>query len=192
MNGKIQTAMRNPERVFGHLSRKILTINRAIRYRINGERYNPDGEDFLSADWDNLVILDACRYDEFKRALYEENALANIDGTLEKRTSRGSMSEEFIRGNFAEKKLHDIVYVSGNPWYAKLTDEIGCEVHKFHLVERGIVHGETCAPETLTEVALQMADKYPNKRLIVHYIQPPQPYITTDEDGNSVPQEMER
>jgi len=192
MKGKIQTALNNPGRVLGYLSRKVLTVNRKVRYRLSGKRYNPAGDDFLAEDWDTLIILDACRYDEFERALNEEDALPGIEGTLKSRTSRGSMSEEFIRGNFAGKELHDLVYVSGNPWFAKLTDEIDCEIHKFQFVKRDIVNGETCAPETVTNVALDMAEQYPDKRLLVHYIQPHQPYITTDEDGNTIPQEMEQ
>ena len=192
MEDKIQTAIRNPGKVFGYLSRKVLTLNRMIRYKLSGHRYYSKGDDFLEEDWDNLIILDACRYDEFKRGLEMKEFLSNTTGGLEKRTSRGSMSEEFIRGNFSGKTLHDLVYVSGNPWFAKLADEINIDIHKFRLVKRDLVNGETCSPEQVTDVALELAEEYPDKRLMVHYIQPHQPYITKNERGETVPQEMER
>ena len=55
--------------------------------------YNSDGINIFHEDWDNLIILDACRYDYFKQ-------LNDMDGELEYRISRGSQSREFMRGNF--------------------------------------------------------------------------------------------
>jgi hypothetical protein len=37
-------------------------------------------------------------------------------------------------------------------------------------------------PETVTEAAIDAATTYPNKRLLVHYVQPHYPFIATDAD----------
>jgi hypothetical protein len=68
----------------------------------NGVAYNTDGVDIHEQDWDNLLILDACRFDYFDR--YNE-----IDGDLQSRQSRGSTSREFIRGNFSNRRAYDTV-----------------------------------------------------------------------------------
>ncbi|WP_435078873.1 hypothetical protein [Halococcus sp. AFM35] len=132
--------------------------------------YNPAGIDVFAEDWDALVILDACRYDEFVQR-------STLPGRTEHRISRGSTSSEFIRGNFAGKTLHDVVYVSANGWYAKLEDDIGAAVHAFEFVERDTAGGLTSRPETVAAAAREAAERYPNKRLVVHFMQPHQPYL---------------
>lgn len=148
-------------------------INKLYYTRGRLHSYYPHGIDvFSDEDWDNLIILDACRYDVFREQ-------ASLAGQLEKRRSRGGMSPEFVRANFANKQLHDVVYVSANEWFAQLRDEIDAEVHRF--VNLQIDHLDladiSVRPETVTEQALRIAEEYPDKRLIVHYMQPHQPYI---------------
>ena len=145
-------------------------LNQLYNHYRAGQRYNPEGIDVFTEDWDNLVILDACRYDEFERR-------STLPGRTEHRISRGSTSPEFIRGNFAGKTLHDIVYVSANGWYAKLEDEMGADVHAFEFVDRDAMGGLTSRPETVAAAAQTAAENYPNKRLIVHFMQPHQPYL---------------
>jgi len=151
----------------------IRELNKLYYTRGRQRPYYPHGTDvFADEDWDNLIILDACRYDAFKEQV-------SIPGQLEKRQSRGGMSPEFVRANFTNKQLHDVVYISANEWFAQLRDEINAEVHRF--VNLQIDHldlgGISVRPETVTEQALRIAEEYPNKRLIVHYMQPHQPYI---------------
>ena len=100
-----------------------------------------------------------------------------------RRNSRGATSAEFIRGNFRGRTLHDVVYVSANAWFAKLRDDLDSEVHEFVLVERDAADGLTSRPETVTDRALEAAKSFPNKRLIVHYMQPHQPYLGSTADG---------
>jgi hypothetical protein len=136
--------------------------------------HNPDGIDIFEQDWDNLVILDACRYDEFESA-------CDLHGEISKVRSRGATSSEFVRGNFTGRTLHDVVYVSANVYYPYLRDEIDAEVHAFiglHQEDkRDAGDGLTTHPQTVTEHALAAHDSYPDKRLIIHYLQPHQPYI---------------
>jgi hypothetical protein len=138
-------------------------------YRV-GQRYNPEGIDVLGEDWDNLIILDACRYDVFERR-------SSLPGRTESRISRGSTSPEFIRGNFTGKTLYDVVYISANGWYAKLKDDIGADIHAFEFVERDAMGGLTSRPETVATAAREAAENYPDKRLIAHFMQPHWPYL---------------
>jgi len=150
-------------------------LNGAVNHLWVGERFYPDGVDIFAEDWDNLVILDACRYDFFEEQ-------AQLEGKTIKRLSRGTTSREFIRGNFTDNKSWDTVYTSANPWYLRLREQLGSEVHAYrnlHTDEiRDAVGGLTTRPETVTEHALQADEEYPNKRLIIHYLQPHQPYLS--------------
>jgi hypothetical protein len=148
----------------------ISELNRQYTRRKKGQPYNTDGIDIFEEDWDNLVILDACRYDEFA-------AQSPLPGSLESRISRGSATREFIRGNFRDRTLHDVVYVSANEWYAKLREEINAELHAFEFVDRDAMNGLTSRPETVTNAAQEAAETYPDKRLIVHYMQPHSPFL---------------
>lgn len=65
------------------------------------------GIDIFERDWDNLIILDACRFDIFAR-------VNEIEGSLEAVRSRGSSTSEFIRENFAGRQFYDTVFVSSN------------------------------------------------------------------------------
>lgn len=156
-------------RALGDPSRALTELNRQF-HTLGGPSYNADGVDVFAEDWDTLVLLDACRFDEFER-------LASLPGTLRRRTSRGATSAEFVRGNFAGRRLHDVVYVSANGWFAKLRDDLDAEVHEFVLVDRDAAGGLTSRPGTVTDRAIEAAEAHPNKRHVVHYMQPHQPYL---------------
>ncbi|KOX95931.1 hypothetical protein AMR74_13345 [Halorubrum tropicale] len=149
-------------------------VNRLFYTIRNSDEYNADGIDIFTQDWDNLLILDACRYDYFADQ-------SDLDGTLSTRISRASATREWVGANFTDRQLHDVVYVSANPNYRKVADEIGAEVHAYIDVWRDdtLVGEENTIvpPETVTEHALSAAEEYPNKRLLVHYVQPHYPFI---------------
>lgn len=149
---------------FHHLTMR--EINKLYFTRLGIRDYNPKGIDVFDEDWDNLIILDSCRYDIFE----EENTLP---GNLEKRVSRGSMSKEFVVGNFTGKNLHDIVYISGNSWYARMCQSIETEVHHYSLIDSEYPE----KTDEITENAKTAVAKYPNKRLMIHFMLPHFPYI---------------
>lgn len=150
--------------------RAVSELNKLYNHYRVGQRYNPEGIDVFAEDWDNLIILDACRHDAFEQR-------STLPGRTERRISRGSTSPEFIRGNYTDKTLHDVVYVSANGWYAKLKDDIGADVHAFEFVERDVMDGLTSHPETVAAAARDAIGNYPDKRLIVHFMQPHWPYL---------------
>lgn len=152
-------------------------INRLIHTKGRTQTYNPAGSGIFNKDWDNLIILDACRYDYF-------DELADLPGMTTYRYSLAPATYQFIRANFTEKKVHDTVYVSSNGWFLQLKDEIGAEVHKFinllsdeKSIEQSGEETKVPSPEAVTTHALRAFQDYPNKRLIVHYLQPHHPFI---------------
>lgn len=129
-------------------------------------------------DWDNLLVLDACRADAFER-------VADLDRFDDYRSvvSLGSHSSEWTRRNFAGQEFGDIVYVSANPHTSKLAGDSFHTLVEMWDREFDDISG-TVPPDTMGEAAREALDQYPNKRLIVHFMQPHGPFI-----GSDVPEE---
>lgn len=137
-----------------------------------------NGVKVVEEDWDYLILLDACRYDYFK-------AYNNLEGELEKKISRGSTSIEFLNRNFTSY-YDDIVYVSANsfvnpyelqePNYSRKPFDSS---QHFHEVVPAYDEGSgiTDTPEYVTKKAFGADKEYPNKRKIIHYMQPHAPFI---------------
>jgi hypothetical protein len=158
-------ALHNPRIFLGEIYRFGVEFNIAYYRRTHSER----GVHVIEEDWDNLIILDACRFDMFE----EQNC---ISGDLQYRRSLGSESWEFLRANFVGEKFHDTIYVTANPHSPKLPDGT------FHAVINLLDDGwnaeqRTVLPETVVEATRRAAEQYPNKRLIVHFMQPHFPFI---------------
>lgn len=170
--GEVRNGLKNPN----------LAASKLIKtYNHMGNNYNKNGINIFDEEWDNLIILDACRYDYFSKYY-------NFDGKLEHRTSRGSTTREFIRGNFQNSEHYDTIYSSNNPWYKKIYDELGddrSDIFQFEWVSRGTGESRELghireSTNSLTSRALTLQETYPHKRLIVHYLSPHEPYVDTD------------
>lgn len=148
-------------------------LNKLYFSQFGARTYNTSGVDVFGRDWDNLIILDACRYDLFER-------WSGLDGDLEQVTSRGASTTEFLDGNFSGRNLHDVVYVTANPQYFRHRGSIDCELHDVVNVWREDGWNEkygTVLPETVEGFAATAAEKYDDKRLVVHYMQPHYPFL---------------
>lgn len=129
------------------------------------------GTRVMDEDWDTLILLDACRYDMFSDRV-------TLDGRLESRISLGSTSEEFLQRNFADGEFHDTVYVNANAYLPKLgMDQDGTFHAVVDLLNDWDDELETAHPETVKEAALDANREFPDKRLIVHFMQPHIPFI---------------
>ncbi|SFK70697.1 hypothetical protein SAMN04487950_0693 [Halogranum rubrum] len=147
-------------------------VNRLYHTRANSS-YNRNGIDIFAEDWDNLLILDACRYDMFR----DQHTLP---GRLESRISQASHTSEFLKSNFAGRDLRDTVYVTASPMYYRNKDDLNARFHDVVEVwKEGGWHGSyrTVMPETMVEFAEAAAERYPDKRLIVHFLQPHYPFV---------------
>lgn len=144
--------------------------------RLHGTNYFSDGIDVLAADWDNLLLMDACRYDMFVERV-------DLPGSLERRRSRGSMTGQFLEANFSGEDLTDCVYVTANPMLRRIEDNHHFQFHAVIDVWRDDGWDKeqaTVLPETMVEYACKASRKYPNKRLIIHFMQPHFPFINSD------------
>lgn len=141
-------------------------------------RYGSSDEDFLDYDWDNLIILDACRPELFRQvAPYPADDIRT-------KTSPGSASPGFMEATYHGRQLHDTIYVTANPYAARIPDRT------FHVVENLLdsewdAEAGTVYPEAVVRRALEAAEKYPNKRLIIHFMQPHFPFL--GETGTDIP-----
>lgn len=80
--------------------------------------------------------------------------------------------------------MYDTVYLSDNPWYGRLHEAIESELYHFSFCERDAFDGTVTHPSTVTTSAIEYHNRFPNKRLILHYMQPHAPYF--DINGNEV------
>jgi hypothetical protein len=163
--------IRNPQQALRELNKLYWT-------RGNRRDFNPDGTDIFEEDWDNLIILDGCRFD----ALEEQLPKYDIGGDLQRGTSRGSATWQFLRGNFHDKRLDDVVYVTASTILYQgsvFREDLDVELHDVVDVwTGGIEYGEDGTPPwNVARKAREANDAYPNKRLIIHFVQPHAPYL---------------
>ena len=152
------------KREFCHTAQR---LNQQYHQRFN----HLDGYDLMAADWDTAIILDACRYDIFA----QRQGLQQ--GTLEKRTAPGGESREFMQRSFQGRQLHDTVYVTGNPY----TTILGSNTfHDLYMDENWNDAGTEVPPDRLTDTAIRAHESHPNKRIVVHYMQPHLPILHPD------------
>lgn len=124
-----------------------------------------DAVDVMAEDWDTLVILDACRADAFEDVV-------DIDTFDQYSTvvSQGSHSSEWTRRTFNGETFPDTIYISANPHTSLLADGT------FHeLVETWRKYEKSpnmINPTEILDAAVAANERSPNKRLIVHFMQP--------------------
>lgn len=148
-------------------------VNRLFYRRLRTWPHNKHGLDVFETDWDNLLILDACRSELFER-------VADLPGETRTVQSRGSSTREFMRGNFDGRRLLDTVYVTASPMLHRHRDEIDVEFHEVVDVWKDQGWNEqyrTVLPETVASATLEAAERFPNKRLLVHFLQPHYPFL---------------
>jgi hypothetical protein len=146
----------------------------------------------LKENWNYLILLDACRYDYFKK-------YNNIKGKLEKKISPGAMTWEWVMKNFPGY-YEDIVYISSTPCISQhqlkfYTNAFWKFLRHKNINWRGINHFYkiepvwdygwndklgTVHPREVNKAALKAIQKYPDKRMVIHYLQPHGPWIGED------------
>ncbi|MFB6199915.1 MAG: hypothetical protein ABEJ83_03485 [Candidatus Nanohaloarchaea archaeon] len=140
-----------------------------------------EGRRIDDLDWDNLIILDACRYDTY----------THVFGETATRITLGSNTREFIQKTFSEGDWSDVVYVTGNPFFKQsfFREETGREVSQvfhevFHTYETDWnKQYKTVLPESIVRDALTAEKLFPEKKKIIHFMQPHQPFISDPDAG---------
>ena len=131
-------------------------------------RYGNLGEEFVKAPWDNLIILDAAQ-PQFLDPYADW-------GRFSTRYSPGSFSREFMEEEFNGRQLHDTVYVTANPHVHDVEDGVFHEI--VNLLESDWnTELKTVHPADVVSAAIRAFEKYPDKRLIIHFMQPHFPFL---------------
>lgn len=170
---KAKLALTSPQVFIGRARNWGKRINRLFF-----SRATVDTVPVTERDWDNLIILDGCRYD-----MYSETQ--PFDSEPDKIRSVASSTRGFLHTTFPpEGEFHDIVYIMANPWAHIYESQ-----ETFHALydlfstfwdeEIG-----TVMPKAVTDEAIKAAERHPNKRLIIHYLQPHYPFV--GESGSSI------
>lgn len=151
--------------------------NHAGTQFINMLEGTKEGISVMDEDWDNLIILDACRYDVFKQ-------VNTLPGRLERRNSMGSVTWEFLRENFEGREFYDTVYVAGNAVVGDTSDALNVNelVGVWNGQDSPDNHPEIVYPEELVERTLECHHANPNKRLVAHFLQPHEPFLVKDDE----------
>lgn len=138
-------------------------------------------EAVINNDWKNLVVLDACRYDYFLD-------LCDFSGDLKKAHSpafqgEGAPTSVWYRNIFREKH-EDIIHISSHPRVNSKMEVEGFEGGKHFFKVADLWEEEwneemgTVLPEDVTRRALEHVEEFPDKRFILHYMQPHTPYLS--------------
>lgn len=136
-------------------------------------------QDVNGTEWDYLIVLDACRYDYFKKH-YKDF----LEGELSRKKSRGTTTPEWLSKTFTSR--YNYSYLAGNPYINSLG-----KAHKdwdpskaFRKIvqvwaEKWSEEENTVLPEDMTDTAIQHTGE---KKTIIHYIQPHRPYISCQQE----------
>lgn len=163
----LKRALQNPRLIRRELLRlSSLPFHHGYGYYI--DQTLPESIDVMEQDWDNLLILDACRCDYFE-------AQHNFDSAPSRVVSPGKMSWEFMENTFLNETFHDTIYITSNPFATRLPDDTFFKTR--YLIDEWDSEIGTIHPEDVVEAAMDAHEKYPNKRLIVHFMQPHRPYL---------------
>lgn len=141
-------------------------------------------------EWKNLIILDAARHD-----LYEE-----VNGKTESRTTVGSQSTEFIEKTFSEGDYSDVIYITANPFFneEKFEEITGRELDEvFHQVfstyaDKWSEENNTVMPGSVVKDALTAEKLFPEKRKIIHFMQPHYPFVNSDLADTGINPDLDR
>lgn len=131
-----------------------------------------EGIDVIARDWDTLIILDSCTYDLFV-------GCSDLSGRLSKVISPGGATGEFLFTTVGDADLSDVVYVTASPGIRFVEKHREVNLHAIDDVWEDEWNEElgTVEPETMLERAVAAHEKYPDKRIVVHFMQPHFPFI---------------
>ena len=145
-------------------------------YKVSGK-----GEiSLMRESWDYLIVLDACRYDYFEKLFPHY-----LEGRLRSAVSPASDTRDWIEKTFGDR-YDGVVYISANPHI----NSAGLDIANIGFDPREhfskIVdvwdfgwNNElgTVPPEKVNDAAVAAKLIHPDKRLIIHYLQPHAPYL---------------
>ncbi|PTD94182.1 hypothetical protein C9439_03805 [archaeon SCG-AAA382B04] len=131
-------------------------------------------------EWDYLLILDACRYDYLKDLNRKEKF-----GKLHKVKPNSNDTPTWLKKTF-DRKHDDIIYVSANPFInsksvetVKGFDASNIFFDVIDVWEKGWKEDDkTVPPQEMRKEIIKANEKYKNKKIIGHFMQPHTPYLS--------------
>lgn len=140
-----------------------------IAHWYHRELCNDNSISVMKREWDNLIVLDACRYDVFASCWVGP-------GELSSAISKGSNTPEWLNRTFTDL-YPDTVYVTGNPQVQ--ANDIASKFYQHVSVWRHQWDDElqTVLPTDMADETIKAVETYDNKRVISHWIQPHYPFI---------------
>jgi hypothetical protein len=156
----------------------------------------PIGRNVYEADWDLLVVLDACRVDALEAVADDYEFIGDVDRVL----SVGSHSREWLAGTFRRDRLAEVAdtaMITGNghtqavfyddefppketvpfcwpTWAIVDGDDFG---HLEMVWQDDHPEGYGVPPRPITDRTISIGREGDHDRLIAHYMQPHIPYI---------------
>lgn len=171
----LRKAINNPRKLTDEISRISHTL-RHFREYLYGWNVKRKATPVMEEDWDTLIILDSCRYDAFEQH-------CDLEGVLERRLSLGRKSREFINENLSgeDGEYNDTIYVTANRHTLLNKNAFFAVIDNDDMWDPEL---GTIPPDPVIERAKEALIENPNKRLIVHFMQPHRPPI--DENGQLI------
>lgn len=168
MRQKLRLARGNPYLILGRL------------YDFYFERlHRHHGSNLITEDWDNLIMLDGCRYD-----LLEETHA--FDQEIASKQSPASQTLEFLQKTVEGRSFPETVYITANPQITKVKTEFA-EIIPLWESDWDNEY-QTVMPKSVVEATLRAHEEHPDKRLWVHFVQPHIPFIGETSESLSQPE----
>ncbi|ERH09015.1 MAG: PglZ domain protein [halophilic archaeon J07HX64] len=161
-----------------------------VRYSV-GSTTTPDP--VLTANWDVLVVLDACRADLFREVVVD-GGYELPDGRFDTRMSPASASTgwlDTVFGAATDAQLADLVYVTGNPYSASMVEDTRFQAVEEVWRDSWDDDAGTIPARPVTDAAVRAGRRQEPARLVVHYMQPHFPALGDSNRANGVTSESE-
>jgi hypothetical protein len=135
-------------------------------------------EPVYEKSWDNLLILDAARHDTYQKTINSE---------AESRITVESYSKGFIRETFSVGDWSDTIVITANPFYNEkdFTELVGESPDDIFEVIFQVWDTDweknpgTVMPQKMVEKAKTAEKLFPEKRKIIHFMQPHYPFLNS-------------
>lgn len=168
-SSSIIRGLKNPIRATAFLTNKVNL------YYINNYR----ATNIYEREWDVAIILDACSYELI------DSIDADLPGELDSIHSVAGMTGDWMRKTFKQNGS-DTIYITAAPFSrSKINSRHFYELDEVWKYAFDNKIG-TVRPRPVTDRAVYHRRQHPNKKMIVHYMQPHFPAISDPELGGKI------
>lgn len=175
------------------------------------QKYIQSGTNVFEEDWDTLIVLDACRIDAIKTVAPEYDFIKSIDsiwsvGSTSKEwylhtfQSRDVTDVSLVSGNGWIKHLFEMdpdwkywtatrnsiwhsISALDRPLQTALPTSEDFNSYVPVIGNHGADLGTTPLPDEVTNAAIHEHRRAGSKKMIIHYMQPHEPYVQEQRDG---------